>query len=76
MPLGVGPDVDKAPIGKSAVQSPIDAKKKLQAIGLGYNQRERLERRSEAHEAAIDQLVYKLYDLSNADIRVVEHTTQ
>lgn len=38
-------------------------------------QRERLERRVETHEAAIDQLVYKLFDLSDADIRTVEEQT-
>jgi len=56
------------------VRQIIDAKKKLQVTTLGQNEHERLERQVEAHEAAIDRLVYKLYGLSDADIRLVEET--
>ena len=43
------------------VRQIIDAKKKLQATTLGHNERERLERQVEAHEARIDELVCRLY---------------
>ena len=76
VPLSTLLDADKTPIGKSAVQSPIDAKKRLQGAGLGHNQRERLERQVEVHEPHIDELVYKLYGLSADDIRVVQDATK
>lgn len=50
----------------------IEAKKRLQAGGLGKNEGERLEREVETHEAGIDQLVDKLYALSDDEIRLVE----
>jgi len=56
------------------VRQIIGAKEKLQTTALGQNERERLERQVEAHEAAIDQLVYKLYGLGDDDIRVVEES--
>lgn len=40
--------------------------------GLGQHERERLERQIEAHGAAIDELVYRLYGLAADDIRIVE----
>ena|GEM_PF-110509 len=57
------------------VRQIIDAKKRLQASALGHNERERLERQVEAHEAAIDELVYKLYGLSDEDTPVIEEGT-
>ena len=57
------------------VRQIIDAKKKLQAMTLGQHKRERLERQVEAHEAAIDELVYKLYGLSDEDTPVIEEGT-
>lgn len=54
------------------VRQIIEAKKKLQSATLGQHERERLEREVEAHEAGIDQLVYKLYGLTDEHIRVVE----
>lgn len=43
------------------VREIIDAKKTLQRTTLGQRERERLERQVEAHEAAIDELVCRLY---------------
>ena len=50
------------------VRQIIDAKRKLQRATLGQNERERLERQVEAHEAAINQLVCGLYGVDEIPV--------